>query len=93
MVVGRCLTRCKWWTFCLIMSFLNCLSPPLETVLGVFTIIVLLRDTVKDRFAGKLIDAIDPEDEGIDNYRALPDRRPTAEPDDRRYYSPPGGQG
>lgn len=38
-------------TFCLIVAGINCLHIPLGTVLGVFTLVVLLRDSVRDLFA------------------------------------------
>jgi hypothetical protein len=49
---GRCLQRRRRRTFCLVMAGLSCLSIPLGTVLGVFTILVLCRPGVKAEFAG-----------------------------------------
>jgi len=49
-VCGRKLsTRRNYW-FCFVMACIECLEVPFGTVLGVFTIIVLLRPSVKARF-------------------------------------------
>lgn len=48
---GRSLSKHKNYTFCLIIAGLVCLSMPLGTVLGIFTIIVLMRDSVKALFS------------------------------------------
>ncbi len=47
---GRSLQRRKRYTFCLVMGGVECVFMPVGTVLGVFTIIVLVRDTVKELF-------------------------------------------
>ena len=47
---GRCLTQRKHRTFCFVMAAVCCLSIPFGTVLGVFTIIVLSRPSVKALF-------------------------------------------
>jgi hypothetical protein len=50
---GRQLSKLQKYTFCLIMAGFNCLMfMPIGTVLGVFTFIVLLRDSVKQLFNG-----------------------------------------
>ena len=49
---GRFLARRQHRTFCVVISALNCISLPLGTALGVFTIIVLQRRSVKTLFAG-----------------------------------------
>jgi hypothetical protein len=49
--VGYCLPRGQAYLFCMVVAVVECISFPLGTALGVFTIIVLLRDTVKSRFA------------------------------------------
>jgi hypothetical protein len=50
-VAGRSLTRHRRHTFCLVVAALCCvLCNPLGTVLGIFTIIVLLRPSVKALF-------------------------------------------
>lgn len=47
---GRCLARRKHYFFCMVVAGLNCMVFPLGTVLGVFTLLVLLRPTVKPLF-------------------------------------------
>jgi hypothetical protein len=49
-VAGRSLARRKRYMFCLVMAALSCMFMPFGTVLGVFTIIVLMRATVKELF-------------------------------------------
>jgi hypothetical protein len=49
-VVGRFLTQRRNWLFCIIVSGIACMNVPLGTLLGVFTILVLLRPTVKEMF-------------------------------------------
>jgi hypothetical protein len=48
---GRFLAKRKHYLFCLVMGGVECLFMPFGTVLGVFTIIVLVRESVKQRFA------------------------------------------
>ena len=50
---GRNLSKHKSYTFCFIIACLACLWMPLGTVLGIFTIIVLTRDSVKGLFEGQ----------------------------------------
>ena len=50
LIVGRCLSRHKHYTFALVMACIECLFIPFGTILGVFTIIVLSRDSVKAFF-------------------------------------------
>jgi hypothetical protein len=47
---GRFLARRKHYTFCFVLACLECLFMPFGTVLGVFTILVLNRPTVKGIF-------------------------------------------
>ena len=47
---GRCLARRKRYTFCLVVAAVSCLFMPFGTILGVFTIIVLVRPSVKTLF-------------------------------------------
>jgi hypothetical protein len=49
---GRCIAKRKNRTFSLIMAAVNCLSMPVGTTLGVFTFIVLLRESVRAQYAG-----------------------------------------
>ena len=48
---GRFLSRHKHHTFCVVMAGLSCVFFPFGTALGVFSLIVLLRPSVKDLFA------------------------------------------
>ncbi|UCF00460.1 MAG: hypothetical protein JSV82_02745 [Planctomycetota bacterium] len=48
---GRCLSRKKHYVFCLVIAAIGCVFMPFGTVLGVFTIIVLMRPSVKELFA------------------------------------------
>jgi hypothetical protein len=47
---GRYLSQQRRYTFCLVMAGMACMFMPFGTVLGVFTIIVLLRESVKELF-------------------------------------------
>ncbi len=47
---GRCLARRVHYTFCFVMACVACLFQPFGAVLGVFTIVVLLRPSVKQLF-------------------------------------------
>ncbi|MGB7158298.1 MAG: hypothetical protein WBD40_09550 [Tepidisphaeraceae bacterium] len=47
---GRCMSRRRARTFSIVMAAINCLSFPLGTTLGVFTILVLARPTVKAEY-------------------------------------------
>ena len=47
---GRKLTARVNWTFCIIVAGIECLMMPFGTVLGVFTIMVLNRESVRDMF-------------------------------------------
>lgn len=46
-----CLRRRHWRTFSLVVAGLNVLQMPIGTALGVFTIMVLLRDSVRNAYA------------------------------------------
>lgn len=52
-ISGRQLARQKHYTFCFIVACVSCAFMPFGTVLGVFTIIVLMRPSVKELFAAK----------------------------------------
>ena len=47
---GRCLAQHTRYVYCLVIAALSCLFMPVGTVLGVFTIIVLMRPSVKGLF-------------------------------------------
>lgn len=49
-VSGRRLARRTNYNFCFVIACISCLFMPYGTVLGVFTIIVLVRPTVKELF-------------------------------------------
>ena len=50
LTTGRCIARRRHYTFCFVWACLECLSIPFGTVLGVFTIVVLGRPSVKQLF-------------------------------------------
>jgi hypothetical protein len=50
LINGRCLARRKHYTFCQVMSGVECLFMPFGTILGVFTLVVLSRPSVKPLF-------------------------------------------
>jgi len=50
LVAGRFIARRKHYTFCLVMACVECLLMPFGTVLGVFSIWVLNRQSVKGLF-------------------------------------------
>jgi hypothetical protein len=55
---GRFLARRRHYLFCLVMAGIECIFMPFGTVLGVFTIIVLMRESTKKLFsANKALDA------------------------------------
>ena len=49
--VARCIKRRKARTFCLVVAAIECLGVPYGTVLGVFTFLVLERDSIKHLFS------------------------------------------
>ena len=49
-ISGLCLRARNGRTFSLVVAGINCLHIPLGTVLGVFTIIVLIRDSVRELY-------------------------------------------
>lgn len=48
---GRFLSRRRHYMWCLIVGGIECIFMPIGTALGVFTIIVLMRQSVKNAFA------------------------------------------
>ncbi|MCX7005846.1 MAG: hypothetical protein NTY53_01085 [Kiritimatiellaeota bacterium] len=50
---GRKLKRRVARTFCLVVAGIECLIVPFGTVLGVFTIVVLMQDTARELFAAQ----------------------------------------
>jgi hypothetical protein len=49
-VSGLCIQKRQARTFSLVVASINCLHIPLGTVLGVFTLVVLLRDSVRESY-------------------------------------------
>jgi hypothetical protein len=54
-IAGRKLAKQKSYMFCFVVAAILCVFAPLGTILGVFTILVLLRDSVKQLFNGQKI--------------------------------------
>lgn len=50
-ITGRYLARQVHYMFCMVMAAIECIFMPFGTVLGVFTIIVLAKPSVKKMFA------------------------------------------
>ncbi len=53
LLAGRFLARRTHYTYCLVVAAMECLFMPFGTVLGVFTIIVLNRSSVRSLFPGR----------------------------------------
>jgi len=53
LITGRCIARRKHYMFCFVMACVECIFMPFGTVLGVFTILVLNRQSVKELFASR----------------------------------------
>ncbi len=49
-IAGRSLARRIHYMFCIVMAAIECIFMPFGTVLGVFTIVVLARSSVKEMF-------------------------------------------
>ena len=49
-IAGRSLARRVHYFFCMVMAAIECIFMPFGTVLGVFTIVVLVRPSVKEMF-------------------------------------------
>jgi hypothetical protein len=54
---GRQLSKRKRYTFCLIIAGIECIFMPFGTVLGIFTIVVLTRPSVKALFEANITDS------------------------------------
>lgn len=52
LLAARYLRQCRRRTFVMVVAGLNCLHMPLGTALGVFTLVVLSRESVVRAFAG-----------------------------------------
>jgi hypothetical protein len=55
LIAGRSLAHCKHYSFALVMACIECLFVPFGTILGVFTIVVLSRESVKALFSATQI--------------------------------------
>src|SRR5947209_2901347 len=51
LITGRSLAQCKHYSFVLVMACIECLFIPFGTILGVFTIVVLSRESVRGLFS------------------------------------------
>lgn len=51
-LAGYGLLKRKWHTFCLVMAGVACVFMPFGTVLGVLTIVLLVKPAVKELFTG-----------------------------------------
>jgi len=54
-LAGRFISQRKNHMFCMVMAGIECIFTPFGTVLGVFTIITLIRPSVKELFQTKII--------------------------------------
>jgi hypothetical protein len=51
LIAGRCLSRRKDFSFALVIACIECLFVPFGTILGVFTIVALSRESVRGVFS------------------------------------------
>ena len=56
LIAGRCLSRRRRYTFALVIACIECLFIPFGTILGVFTIIVLSRASVRGLFSTAVVE-------------------------------------
>lgn len=49
-VTARKLRKRKSWMFCLVVAGVECIFSPFGTILGIFTIFTLMKDSVKELF-------------------------------------------
>ena len=54
-LAGRYLARQVHYVFCMVIGAIECVFMPFGTVLGVFTIVVLAKPSVKKRFEGAAV--------------------------------------
>jgi hypothetical protein len=57
-IAGRSLSRHKHYTFALVIACIECLFIPFGTILGVFTIVVLSRQSVRGLFSTATSEAL-----------------------------------
>jgi hypothetical protein len=78
---GRCLARRQRRVYCLVVAALECLWTPFGTVLGILTLLVLIRPSVIELF-NKPVAFEDPEDAPVMDAQPAP--RPALEAPDAR---------
>jgi hypothetical protein len=57
LIAGRSLAHCKRYSFALVMACIECVFIPFGTILGVFTIVVLSRESVRALFSTATVQA------------------------------------
>src|SRR4030095_10474179 len=57
LIAGRSLAHCKRYSFALVMACIECVFVPFGTILGVFTIVVLSRESVRVLFSTATVQA------------------------------------
>jgi hypothetical protein len=57
LIAGRSLAHCKRYSFALVMACIECVFVPFGTILGVFTIVVLSRESVRALFSTATVQA------------------------------------
>ena len=57
-LAGRSLATKKRYMFCLVMAGIECAFTPFGTILGVFTIVVLVRPSVKELFMPQTLETV-----------------------------------
>jgi hypothetical protein len=50
-IAGRCLSQHRHHRYCIVMAGISCMFVPFGTVLGVFTIVLLMKDSVRSMFS------------------------------------------
>jgi hypothetical protein len=65
---GRCLAAHRAYMFCFVVACIACLWAPPGTILGVFTIIVLVRPSVKELFEATRAGVAEPAPRPNDDY-------------------------
>ena len=61
-IAGRSLARRTRYTYCLVVAGVECMFMPFGTVLGVFTLIVLMRESVKELFQPHSEEYVSPDE-------------------------------
>ena len=56
LIAARCLSRRKGYSFALVIACIECLFVPFGTILGVFTIVALSRDSVRRVFSSATLE-------------------------------------